>query len=101
MEVVFGKDDIESHGQSDDQPRQTPPSDISLLPPPTALDVLRYRYHHGVNLGGVFVLERWLFPSMFPSCAEGASELDAVIACSSRAIGQHDPSSTRYALTAF
>ncbi|MCJ1419176.1 Glucan 1,3-beta-glucosidase 3 [Xylographa parallela] len=76
MEAVFHIDDIESH----EQPRQTLPSDISLIPPPTALDVLRYRYHHGVNLGGVFVLERWLFPSMFPACAEGASELDAVTA---------------------
>ncbi|MCJ1377920.1 Glucan 1,3-beta-glucosidase 3 [Xylographa soralifera] len=76
MEAVFQIDDIESY----EQRRQTPPRDTNLLPPPTALDVLRYRYHHGVNLGGVFVLERWLSPSMFSSCTEGDSELDAVTA---------------------
>lgn len=48
--------------------------------PPTSLDVLRYRNHHGVNLGSIFVLEKWLFPSMFESGAKGDSELDAVTA---------------------
>lgn len=45
---------------------------------PTALDLLRYRYHHGTNLGSVYVLERWLFPSRFPEEAKGSSELEAV-----------------------
>jgi hypothetical protein len=50
----------------------------STIQDPTALDVLRYRYHHGVNLGSVYVLERWLFPSRFPEDVEGTSELEAV-----------------------
>ena len=48
--------------------------------PPTQLDVLRYRYHHGANLGGIFVLEKWLYGSMFDPEAKGGSELDAVTA---------------------
>ena len=46
--------------------------------PPTATDVLRYRFQHGVNLGSVFVLERWLSPQMFAEGSTGNSELDAV-----------------------
>lgn len=45
---------------------------------PTALDILRYRYHHGTNLGSVYVIEKWLQPSRFPEGAEGSSELAAV-----------------------
>ncbi|KAF2824714.1 glycoside hydrolase [Ophiobolus disseminans] len=45
---------------------------------PTALDIIRYRYHHGTNLGSVYVIERWLQPSRFPEGAEGSSELAAV-----------------------
>lgn len=45
---------------------------------PTLLDVFRYRYHHGTNLGSVYVIERWLQPSRFPDGAEGSSELAAV-----------------------
>ncbi|CAN9386482.1 unnamed protein product [Alternaria alternata] len=45
---------------------------------PTTLDVLRYRYHHGTNLGSVYVIERWLQGSRFPDGAEGSSELAAV-----------------------
>lgn len=45
---------------------------------PTPLDILRYRYHHGANLGSVYVIERWLQPSRFPDGAEGSSELAAV-----------------------
>jgi len=48
--------------------------------PPTSLDVFRYRSHHGVNLGSIFVLEKWLFPSMFELGVKGDSELDAVTA---------------------
>ncbi|KAI9794540.1 MAG: Glucan 1,3-beta-glucosidase 3 [Peltula sp. TS41687] len=47
---------------------------------PTVTDVMRYRYHHGTNLGSVFVLEQWLSPSMFVNGATGSSELDAVTA---------------------
>jgi aryl-phospho-beta-D-glucosidase BglC (GH1 family) len=56
-------------------PPQNGPSRIA---PPTALDVIRYRYHHGVNLGSIFVLEQWLHPSMFPASSPGGAELDAV-----------------------
>ncbi|PZC88792.1 glucan 1,3-beta-glucosidase [Pyrenophora tritici-repentis] len=45
---------------------------------PTTLDILRYRYHHGTNLGSVYVIERWLQSSRFPEGAEGSSELAAV-----------------------
>lgn len=48
------------------------------LPAPSPQDVLRYRYHHGTNLGSIFVLERWLHPSMFVQGTNGDSELDAV-----------------------
>ncbi|KAI4954499.1 hypothetical protein J4E91_002212 [Alternaria rosae] len=45
---------------------------------PTTLDILRYRYHHGTNLGSVYVIERWLQGSRFPEGSEGSSELAAV-----------------------
>ncbi|KAJ6259662.1 Glucan 1,3-beta-glucosidase [Drechslerella dactyloides] len=41
-------------------------------------DVLAYRYHHGTNLGAIFVAERWLFGNLFADGATGDSELDAV-----------------------
>jgi hypothetical protein len=55
-----------------------PQNHPSTLAPPTALDVLRYRYHHGTNIGSIFVLEKWLFGSMFLPSTPGDSELDAV-----------------------
>ncbi|KAF1935698.1 glycoside hydrolase [Clathrospora elynae] len=45
---------------------------------PTPLDILRYRYHHGTNLGSIYVIERWLQPSRFPNGTDGSSELAAV-----------------------
>ncbi|KAF1984012.1 glycoside hydrolase family 5 protein [Aulographum hederae CBS 113979] len=46
---------------------------LAVNPPPAGqpsrLDVMRYRYHHGTNLGSIYVLEKWLHPSMFPSNA--------------------------------
>jgi aryl-phospho-beta-D-glucosidase BglC (GH1 family) len=45
---------------------------------PTPLEIMRYRYHHGTNLGSVYVIERWLQSSRFPHGAEGSSELAAV-----------------------
>lgn len=50
----------------------------SYIQPPTPLDVLRYRYNHGTNLGSIFVLEQWLSGSMFVPGANGGGELDAV-----------------------
>ena len=50
----------------------------STIQDPSALDILRYRYHHAVNLGSVYVLERWLSPSRFPQGSTGTSELEAV-----------------------
>ncbi|KAH7049192.1 glycoside hydrolase superfamily [Macrophomina phaseolina] len=53
----------------------------SSITPVTPLDVLRYRYQHGANLGSIYVLEKWLFPGMFPSNCSGhgkSSELEAV-----------------------
>ncbi|KAK3723486.1 Glucan 1,3-beta-glucosidase 3 [Vermiconidia calcicola] len=52
------------------------------LQAPTFADVTRYRYHHGTNLGSVFVLERWMTEHMFPLSAagQGTSELTAVSA---------------------
>jgi len=49
------------------------------LPRPSAKDILRYRYHHGSNLGSFFVLEKWLHGSMYDGGAAGSSELDAVV----------------------
>ncbi|ORY12515.1 glycoside hydrolase superfamily [Clohesyomyces aquaticus] len=57
-------------GMANDQP--------SSIGPVTSLDIIRYRYHHGTNLGSVYVLERWLRNSMFPADACGSSELEAV-----------------------
>lgn len=51
---------------------------------PTSLDIIRYRYHHGTNLGSIYVIERWLQPSRFPDGAEGSSELAAVRAWTDR-----------------
>jgi aryl-phospho-beta-D-glucosidase BglC (GH1 family) len=58
---------------------QTETHQPSTIYPPTPSDLYRYRYTHGVNLGSVFVLEKWLSPSMFPSSCLGDSELDAVL----------------------
>lgn len=46
---------------------------------PTAADVFNYRYHHGTNLGSIFVLEKWLSNSMYVGGDNtGESELEAV-----------------------
>jgi hypothetical protein len=52
------------------------------IPTCTRQDIMRYRYHHACNLGGVFVVEKWLFPSCFPSDAGNrqTSELECVTA---------------------
>jgi aryl-phospho-beta-D-glucosidase BglC (GH1 family) len=50
------------------------------IPFPTPLECFRYRYHHGCNLGSVYVTEKWITPSTFPpNATEGqTSELAAV-----------------------
>lgn len=45
---------------------------------PHPLEVMRYRYQHGTNLGSVFVLERWLTGSMFQEGSGGSAELAAI-----------------------
>ncbi|KAK4990187.1 Glucan 1,3-beta-glucosidase 3 [Elasticomyces elasticus] len=49
----------------------------STIQQPSASDILRYRYHHGTNVGSVFVLEQWLTPHMYPDGSQSA-ELAAV-----------------------
>jgi aryl-phospho-beta-D-glucosidase BglC (GH1 family) len=60
------------------QSQDDEPEAYAGVQPPTMKDVLRYRYHHGSNLGSIFVLERWLTPSTFHETAPGSSELTAV-----------------------
>lgn len=74
------KSDSDQHQQhtSPSQHFLTGPQTSSGINEPTALDILRYRYHHGTNLGSVYVIERWLQPSRFPDGAEGSSELAAL-----------------------
>lgn len=69
--------DFPSQQQHNQQPLADRPSSIQA---PTEADVIRYRYHHGTNLGSVFILERWLTGSMFPFDAKGSSELTAATA---------------------
>ncbi|QDS72802.1 hypothetical protein FKW77_006491 [Venturia effusa] len=69
------------HGHHDDQQHLEIHQNITSAPkPPTTLDIIRYRYHYGVNLGAVYVLEKWLFSSAFPSDVtdKQTSELEAV-----------------------
>lgn len=46
---------------------------------PSTKDILRYRYQHGTNLGSIFILEQWLFGSMYDEGVPSSSELDAVV----------------------
>jgi aryl-phospho-beta-D-glucosidase BglC (GH1 family) len=88
--------DRQSHGPLGHGP-PTEHHDHGSIKEPTALDILRYRYHHGTNLGSVYVIERWLQPSRFPDGAEGSSELAAVkawvdregIECTKQRFEQH------------
>ena len=43
----------------------TEPAQFSAVRPPTLADVIRYRYHHGTNIGSIFIMERWLTPSTY------------------------------------
>ncbi|KAG9228995.1 glycoside hydrolase superfamily [Amylocarpus encephaloides] len=67
------------HDSKAQQPIQQQHQSSTILPP-TPDDVFRYRYHHGTNLGSVFVLEKWLSGHMFLPSSNGDSELDAVTA---------------------
>jgi aryl-phospho-beta-D-glucosidase BglC (GH1 family) len=58
----------------------TLPDNVATITAPTSTDILRYRYHHGVNLGSVFCLEQWLTPALYPAGVFGP-ELSAVKAC--------------------
>ena len=60
--------------------KTSPSPDIKGPVNPTPSDIFRYRYHHGVNLGSIYVLEKWLTPSAFPPDApdEETSELSCV-----------------------
>ncbi|WPG98301.1 glycoside hydrolase [Acrodontium crateriforme] len=55
-------------------PMQDQPSSIQ---PPTPQDITKYRYHHGTNLGSVFIMEKWLTKSVYHESAQGSSELAA------------------------
>lgn len=46
--------------------RTPTPNAPNTTRPTSPLDVLRYRYHHGTNLGSIFLLEKWLFPTLLP-----------------------------------
>ena len=76
--------DAQFQAQYNDPPDQQydcpAPEDVQpqTINDPTPLDILRYRYHHGTNLGSVYVIERWLTDSRFPNGAKGSSELAAV-----------------------
>jgi len=72
-----GHDDTVFPGQAPQQqaPIQDRPASIQPVQP---LDVTRYRYHHGTNLGSIFIMERWLTGSVYPENAKGSSELAAV-----------------------
>ncbi len=60
-------------------PEQQGPGAPSQQPGrPTPKDILRYRYQHGANLGSIFILESWLFGSMYDEGVAGSSELDAI-----------------------
>lgn len=69
--AALNKDDHSPHNQ---QPLTDQPSTIQ---PPTPADVFRYRYQHGVNLGSVFVNEKWLTGHMYVNDSQSA-ELAAV-----------------------
>ena len=79
------KSAIHSHDDNNDgssfpaQQQQQQPMQAdhpTSLQPPTLADVTRYRYHHGTNIGSLFIQEKWLTGHMYPEGA-GSSELAA------------------------
>ncbi|KAK4554856.1 Glucan 1,3-beta-glucosidase 3 [Recurvomyces mirabilis] len=67
--------DFPAQQQQQQVPMQDGPSSIQA---PSQADIYRYRYHHGANLGSIFILERWLTGSMFHDKTDGSAELAAV-----------------------
>ncbi|KAF2264928.1 glycoside hydrolase [Lojkania enalia] len=83
LDSILDKDPRSDHPPAKQQQVHQQQSHMSQDGPntisePTCRDIFRYRYHHGTNLGSIFVLERWLHPSQFPDGASGSSELAAV-----------------------
>lgn len=75
------KTTISNHPSRNPSPGPEPTDTVqATYPPPKLHDLIRYRSHHGTNLGSIFVLEKWLYPSMFEPDARGDSEYAAVIA---------------------
>lgn len=78
------KSAFDEHNNGGGFPSQRPQQQVpmqdgqSQIQAPTQTDIYRYRYHHGANLGSVFVLERWLTGHMFKDGTVGSSELAAV-----------------------
>ncbi|EXJ81234.1 hypothetical protein A1O3_07524 [Capronia epimyces CBS 606.96] len=83
-DVVEGRPDGDQLGDQTVSFNPNLPTDLSPSPRPrlrpTPQVILRYRYQHGTNLGGIFVLEQWLFGSMYDQGVSSSSELDAVVA---------------------
>ncbi len=61
-----------------ENPQEPVQERLSSIQLPSLADVTRYRYHHGTNIGSIFIMERWLTPSMYHESAKGSSELAAV-----------------------
>lgn len=72
------------------------PNEPNTIYPPTLLDILRYRFHHGTNLGSNFLLENWLFPALFPS---SSSSSDDELTLVSTSLSTHGLAHTREILT--
>lgn len=76
-----GREQVSQHlsQQQQQQPmQQHPAGGPTGIQPPTPADIFRYRYHHGANLGALFIAERWLSGALFPEGSEGSAELAAV-----------------------
>ncbi|GAB7358001.1 hypothetical protein MBLNU230_g0166t1 [Neophaeotheca triangularis] len=77
-------DDLDGPSDSHAPPQASPQQAVvdqpqnSAIRAPSPADVIRYRYHHGTNVGSVFIMEKWLTSSMYPDSAEGSAERAAV-----------------------
>jgi hypothetical protein len=77
---AFAKSNVIESGQSYQKASGNSKENLRLIQDPTPLEILQYRYHYGVNLGALFVLEKWLRPSAFaPGTTDSqSSELEAL-----------------------
>ncbi|KAL6946387.1 hypothetical protein ACO0RG_000538 [Hanseniaspora osmophila] len=58
---------------------------LSLNDSISTAQLYQSRAFHGVNFGGLFLLEKWLYPSMFPDETNGTEyEFDAIAAIASK-----------------